>query len=102
MPAFPRYRTEQIRPPTLVVLQQFFLLPIKSATHRPACFRSSHLPERSKDIRWQRSRAAKRNHELAIEKTGLQMVKLANQLTTLLRIAKETKKSFLPVDFDES
>jgi hypothetical protein len=29
-------------------------------------------------------------------------VELADQLTTLLRIANETKKSFLPVDFDES
>src|SRR5580692_11847717 len=97
MPAFLGYRTEQIRPPTLEGPAT-----VLSPAHRPACFWSSHLPERSKNIRWQRSRAAKRNHELAIEKTGLQMVKLADQLKTLLRIAKETKKSFLPVDFDES
>ena len=29
------------------------------------------------------------------------MVELADQLTTFLRVAKETKKSFLPVHFDE-
>jgi len=103
MPAFLGYRTEQIRPPTLEG-PATVLSPAHQIGHPlpSICFWSSHLPERSKDIRWQRSRAAKRNHELVIEKTGLQMVKLADQLTTLLPIAKETKKSFPPVDFDES
>ena len=56
-------------------LNQPFFLSIKSAAHRPSMF--LELPSsgaQAKTLGWKRSRAAKRNHELAIEKTGLQMV----------------------------